>query len=42
MSNSLDTDQAEHNVGPGLDPDCLQRLSTDNQSLLPCIYVDIT
>ena len=27
MSNSLDPDQAQHCVGPDLDPNCLQRLS---------------
>ena len=29
MSNSLDQDQAQQNVGPDLDPKCLQRLSAD-------------
>ena len=29
MSNSLDPDQDRHFVGPDLDPNCLQRLSTD-------------
>ena len=30
MSNSLDPGQARHKyVGPDLDPNCLQRLSTD-------------
>ena len=29
MSNSLDQDQAKHNVGPYLGPNCLQRLSAD-------------
>ena len=29
MSNSLDPDQARHFVGPGLGPNCLQRLSAD-------------
>ena len=28
-SNSLDPDQARHYVGPDLDPNCLQMLSTD-------------
>ena len=27
VSNSLDTDQDRHSVGPDLDPNCLQRLS---------------
>ena len=27
VSNGLDPDQARHFVGPGLDPNCLQRLS---------------
>ena len=27
VSNSLDPDQARQNVGPDLDPNCLQRLS---------------
>ena len=30
MANSLDPDQARQNVGPDLDPICLQRLSADN------------
>ena len=42
MSNSLDPDQARHfvgpdlihNVGPDLIPNCLQRLTVDNKSLL--------
>ena len=32
MSNSLDPDQARHFVGPDLDPNCLQRLSADDES----------
>ena len=32
VSNSLDPDQARHYVGPDLDPNCLQRLSADNES----------
>ena len=28
VSNSLDPDQAQHFVEPGLGPDCLQRLSS--------------
>ena len=32
MSNSLDPDQAQQNVGPELGPNCLQRLSADNTS----------
>ena len=32
MSNSLETDPVQQNVGPDLDPNCLQRLSTDNTS----------
>ena len=30
MSNSLDPDQARHSVGPDLGPNCLQRLSADD------------
>ena len=30
MSNSLDTNQAQCFVGPGLGPICLQRLSADD------------
>ena len=30
MSNCLDADQAQHSVGPDLDPNCLQRLSADD------------
>ena len=32
MSNSSDSDQARHLVGPDLDPNCLQRLSADGTS----------
>ena len=32
VSNSLDPDQARHNVRPDLGPKCLQRLSVDNTS----------
>ena len=31
VSNSLDTDQASHFVGPDLGPNCLQRLSADDR-----------
>ena len=33
VSNSLDLDQAGQNVGPGLGPKCLQRLSADDTKL---------
>ena len=29
VANSLDPDQARQDVGPDLDPNCLQRLSAD-------------
>ena len=32
MSNSTETDQARHFVGPDLDPNCLQCLSADDKS----------
>ena len=32
VSNSLDPDQARHSVGPDLGPNCLQRLSADDNS----------
>ena len=32
VSNSLDSDQARHFVGPDLGPNCLQRLSADNET----------
>ena len=32
VSKDLDPDQARHFVGPDLDPNCLQRLSTDVKS----------
>ena len=32
VSNSWDQDQARHFVGPGLGPNCLQRLSADDTS----------
>ena len=31
MSNGLDPDQARHFVGPGLGPNCLQRLMADDK-----------
>ena len=31
-TNSLDPDQARQNVGPDLDPNCLQRLSAADDS----------
>ena len=30
MPNSLDQDQAQQNIGPDLDPNCLQMFSTDD------------
>ena len=33
VSNSLDSDQAQHVVGPDLGPNCLQRLSADKSPL---------
>ena len=32
VSNSLDPNQAQHFVGPDLGPNCLQRLSQDDNS----------
>ena len=34
VSNILDPDQARHTVGPDLEPNCLQRLSTGHKSHL--------
>ena len=34
VSNSLDPEQARHCVGPDLGPNCLQRLSADDTSML--------
>ena len=34
MSSSLDPDQDRHIVGPDLGPNCLQKLSADDKSLL--------
>ena len=34
MSNSLAPDQTRQNVGPDLEPNCLQRLSADDTSKL--------
>ena len=34
MPNSLNPDQGRHSVGPALDPNCLQRLSVDDESQL--------
>ena len=34
VSNRLDPDRAQQNVGPDLGPICLQRLSEDNKKLL--------
>ena len=33
VSNGLDSDQDRRSVGPDLGPNCLQRLSTDDNSL---------
>ena len=32
VSNSLDPDQDQHSVGPGLGPNCLQSLSANEKS----------
>ena len=32
MSNRLEPDQARHYVGPGLDPNCLQRISAEDNN----------
>ena len=32
VSNILDPDQAQHNVGPNLGPNCLRRLTADDTS----------
>ena len=32
VSNSLDSDQDQHSVGPDLGPNCLQRLAADDKS----------
>ena len=32
LSNGLDPDQDQQNVGPGLHPNCLQRLSADDNN----------
>ena len=34
MSSNLDPDQERPDVGPDLGPNCLQRLSADDKSLL--------
>ena len=34
VSNGLDPDQDQHSVGPDLGPNCLQKLSADNQNCL--------
>ena len=31
MANSLDPDQARQNVGPDMDPNCLQRSAADDK-----------
>ena len=33
VSNSLDSDQARHSVGPDLGQNCLQRFSADNKKM---------
>ena len=35
VSSSLDPDQAQRNVGPDLGPNCLQRLSADDDEDAP-------
>ena len=39
MSNSLDPDQAQQNVGPALGPNCLQKASADDTSRLKMVYL---
>ena len=39
MPNSLDPDQAQQNVGPDLDPNCLQRLSVEATSRQRVNYI---
>ena len=39
MSNSLDPEQVKHFVGPGLGPNCLERLSADNTRIYRKRYV---
>ena len=39
MSNSLDPDQAQQNVGPDLYPKCLQMLSVDKKLFASIIYI---
>ena len=34
MSNNLDSGQAPHFFGPGLGPNCLQRLSADDSLII--------
>ena len=33
MSNSLDPDQAQHSIGPDLDPNYLQRFSAEGTGM---------
>ena len=43
MSNSLDSDQARHFVGPDLSPNCLQRLSAgDDTSIMQSDNTTVT
>ena len=42
VSNSLDPDQARHFVGPDLGPNCLQRLSADDNGPTCCKRVIIS
>ena len=32
VSNSLDSDQDRHSVGPDLDPNCLKRVTADDKN----------
>ena len=41
MSNSLDPDQAQRFVGPGLGPNCLRRLSADTQSRKALTHISL-
>ena len=40
MSNSLDPDQARHFVGPGLVPDCLEKISADTALRFKSVYLN--
>ena len=39
VSSGLDPDQAQHNVGPDLGPNCLPKVTTSRENYLKCTRI---